>query len=318
MITAGHHPWLPSGWGPVGGELPMQPQLLIGHRAPQCPPPTSLSTAGAATSVVVVANAAQSSGHSCASQRPASPTRSQTPQLCAPNPSPPAHPFSRAAQLPRPLPLGLPGPVLLAPSPTRPVPPWPSPLRGPRPLHMAAPALRGALWERGGSEGEQKGRELALLLLVNAPRAGAKNRGGEIFRQSQDAFGRRRERGREGAGGGEERGRKERGGRKQRGTSVSKSTHSEPQRDSLRCGTQGRSGSGSRGLSPTETAEYPRWPGQDGHRQKPRSMHTGQTEGGLWAAQTHTRTLPHNGLLSMPGQGHRRGPQWGHHGRPTS
>lgn len=73
---------------------------------------------------------------------------------------------------------------------------------------MATPALRGALQEWGSGEGGQGGRELALLLLVNAPRAGAKNRGGEIFRQSQDAFGRRRERGREGAGGGEERGRK--------------------------------------------------------------------------------------------------------------
>lgn len=43
-----------------------------------------------------------------------------------------------------------------------------------------------------------------------------------------------------------------------------------------------------------------------------------QTEGGLWAAQTHTRTSPHNGLLSMPGQGHGRGPQQGHHGCPAS
>lgn len=40
------------------------------------------------------------------------------------------------------------------------------------------------------------GGELALLPLVSEPRAGAKNRGGEIFRESQDAFGRReRERG---------------------------------------------------------------------------------------------------------------------------
>lgn len=41
-------------------------------------------------------------------------------------------------------------------------------------------------------------------------------------------------------------------------------------------------------------------------------MCAGQTEGGLWAAQTHTRTSPHNGLLSMPGQGHGWGPQQGH------
>jgi hypothetical protein len=66
--------------------------------------------------------------------------------------------------------------------------------------------------------------KLALLPLLSAPRAGAKNRGGEIFRQSQDAFGRRREREgereREG-GGGKGRGRKERekGGRKEGGLS---------------------------------------------------------------------------------------------------
>lgn len=221
-------------------------------------------------------------------------------------------------------PLRLPGPIYPAPSPIRPVPPWPSPLGGPRPLRTATPALRGAPQEGGGSEGGQGRGELALL-LVNAPRAGAKNRGGEIFRRSQDAFGRRRERGREGAGGGEERGRKEREReRKKGGPSVSKSELSEPQRDSGwhgRCGTQGRldcGGSGGGGLRPAETAGHPSWPGQDGHRQKPRSMRTRQTEGGLWAAQTHTRTLPHNGLLSMPGQGHGRGPQQGHHGCPTS
>lgn len=121
LLASGHHPWFPSGWGPVRGELPVQPRLPIGHKVPQCPPPTSPSPAGATTSVVV-ANAAQSSGHSCASQRPASPTRSQTPQLCAPNPSPPARLLSRIAQSPQPLPLRLPGPVLPGPSPTRPVP----------------------------------------------------------------------------------------------------------------------------------------------------------------------------------------------------
>lgn len=46
-------------------------------------------------------------------------------------------------------------------------------------------------------------------------------------------------------------------------------------------------------------------------------MHTEQTEGGLWAAQTHTRTSPHNGLLSMLGQGHGRGPQRVHHGQTS-
>ena len=69
LSDAGHHPQVPSGWGPVGGELPVQPWLPIGYGAPQCPPPASPSLAGAATSVVM-ANAARSSGHSCASLRP--------------------------------------------------------------------------------------------------------------------------------------------------------------------------------------------------------------------------------------------------------
>lgn len=62
------------------------------------------------------------------------------------------------------------------------------------------------------------GGELALLPLVSEPRAGAKNRGGEIFRESQDAFGRReRERGsgRGRRGGGREDRARERG--KERG-----------------------------------------------------------------------------------------------------
>lgn len=102
----------------------VQPCLPIGYKAPQCPPPASPSLAGAATSVVV-ANAAQSSGHSCASQRPASPTRSQTPQLRAPRPLPtclfacPARPHSHPGRCT----LRLPGPVPPAPSPARPMRP---------------------------------------------------------------------------------------------------------------------------------------------------------------------------------------------------
>lgn len=57
------------------------------------------------------------------------------------------------------------------------------------------------------------------------------------------------------------------------------------------CGTQGRpgrGGSGGSGLGPRETAGHPPQPARPGRtRQKPRSMHAGQTEGGLWAAQTH-------------------------------
>lgn len=211
LPTAGYHPQLPSGWGPSRGKAPQcNPgfRLATDRRSARHPPPPS--PAGAATSVVV-ANTAPSSGHSCASQRPASPTRSQTPQLHGPDPSPPARPASQAARSPWLLaPLRLPGPLHPAPSPIRPVPPWPSPLGGPRPLHTATPALGGAPQEGGGGEEGGQGRGELALLLVNAPRAGAKNRGGEIFRRSQDAFGRRRERGREGAGGGEERGRKER------------------------------------------------------------------------------------------------------------
>lgn len=188
-------------------------------------------------------------------------------------------------------------------------------LRGGGPCTWPFPPSEG-LFRKGEAAGGGQGEgELVLLLLVNAPRAGAKNRGGEIFRQSQDAFG-RREGEREREEGSREGGK--RAGGETEGASVSKSMLSELWRDGPGCGTQGRPGSGGDGLRPTATAQHPSWPGQDRHRQKPRSMHTGQTEGGLWAAQTHTRTSPHNGLLSMTGQGHGQGPQWGHHGCPTS
>lgn len=300
----------------------MQPWLLIGYGAPQCPPPASPSPAGAAT-LVVVANAARSSGHSCASQRPASPTRSQTPQLRAPDPSPPTHPpaQSPAAQSPW---LLHPQAARTSPPPPRPRPPHPP---GLCPLGQAhsggaqAPAHGHSRSRRGSSErGRQQG---------GAGRGGASPSSFSERAQSWSQKSRRRdiqteprrvwqERGREGAGGGEKRGRKERRGGEKEGASVSKSMLLEPWRDSPGCGTQGRPGSGGDGLRPTETAQHPNWPGQDRHRQKPRSMHTGQTEGGLWAAQTHTRTSPHNGLLSMTGQGHGQGPQRGHRGCPTS
>lgn len=213
------HCWPPSGslqgearWGE---SSPVQPWLLIGYGAPQCPPPASPSPAGAAT-LVVVANAARSSGHSCASQRPASPTRSQTPQLRAPDPSPPTHPpaQSPAAQ----------SPWLLHPPAARTSPPRPPHPPGLCPLGQAhsagaqAPAhghsrSQGGSSERGRQQGGQGEGELVLLLLVNAPRAGAKNRGGEIFRQSQDAFG-RREGEREREEGRREGGKRERGERK--------------------------------------------------------------------------------------------------------
>lgn len=148
---------------------------------------------------------------------------------------------------------------------------------GPGPARRHSRPRRGSSGGGGGGGGEG---ELALLLLVNAPRAGAKNRGGEIFRRSQDAFGRRRERGREGAGGGEEReeGERERG-------KAGGPQFPNPRSRSLG-GTAGDVGVWNPGqawprgggLRPTETAGHPSWPGQDGHRQEPRSMHAGQTE----------------------------------------
>lgn len=296
----------------------MQPWLLIGYGAPQCPPPASPSPAGAAT-LVVVANAARSSGHSCASQRPASPTRSQTPQLRAPDPSPPTHPpaQSPAAQSPwllHPLAARMSPPP--APSPTRLMPPWPSPLSGgPGPCTWPFP-ISGGLFRKGeAAGGAGRGGASPSSFSERAQSWSQKSRRRDIQTEPRRVW---QERGREGAGGGEKRGSKERAGGEKEGTSVSKSMLSEPWRDSPGCGTQGRPSSGGDGLRPTETAQHPNWPGQDRHRQKPRSMHTGQTEGGLWAAQTHTRTSPHNGLLSMTGQGHGPGPQRGHHGCPTS
>lgn len=184
----------------------MQPRLPIGHKVPQCPPPTSPSPgwrnhigSGGKRSSEFWAQLRLT--EACQPHQ-----KPDTPALCPqPLPTcPPAQPDSTvtpaaASKAARPSP---PGPLAHQACAPLAKPTW-----GPRPLHIATPALRGALQEWGGSEGGQRGRELALLLLVNAPRAGAKNRGGEIFRQSQDAFGRRRERGREGAGGGEERGR---------------------------------------------------------------------------------------------------------------
>lgn len=81
-----------------------------------------------------------------------------------------------------------------------------------------------------------------------------------------------RESGREGAGGGEERGRKERGGRK---GGLSFQIHALGALE----GQPGVWGPGQTWLwgwwaQACETAGLPSWPGQDGHRQKPRSMHT--------------------------------------------
>lgn len=141
-----------------GESSPVQPRLPIGYGAPQCPPPASPSPAGAATSVVM-ANAARSSGHSCASQRPASPTRSQTPQLRAPDPSPPARPPNRAAESPQPLLAQAARPSPPTPLACRACAPLAQPAWGPRPLHAATPALRGAPPEwgeaarKGGGEG---------------------------------------------------------------------------------------------------------------------------------------------------------------------
>ena len=154
LPTAGHQPQLPSGWGPVGGELPSATPASDWLWSAAVPATRLPLPAGAATSVVM-ANAARRSGHSCASQRPASPTRSQTPQLCAPDPSPAGRPPSRAAWSPRP-------PLSRAARPSPPSPlahqacaPLAKPAWGPRPLHAATPALRGAPPE--GGEAARKG-----------------------------------------------------------------------------------------------------------------------------------------------------------------
>lgn len=110
-----------------------------------------------------------------------------------------------------------------------------------------------------------EGGELALLPLVSAPRAGAKNRGGEIFRQSQDAFGRRRERERGSRRGREERGRRGRGRGKEGGPQFPNPRPRSPRgpASGSRAGTQGRPGCGGgencgdSGLRPTETAGHP-------------------------------------------------------------
>lgn len=209
---------------------------------------------------------------------------------------------------------------LPGPGPPPPHPPGLCPLGQAHSGGAQAPAHGRSRPQRGSSERgrRQGGRERELvLLLVSAPRAGAKNRGGEIFRRSQDAFGRsegerEREEGRREGG--------KRGGGRERG-GLSFQIHARGAAEGQPPGvggTQGRPGSGGDGLGPTRTAHHPHRPGQDSHRQKPRSMHTGQTEGGLWAAQTHTRTSPHNGLLSTTGQGHGQGPLRGHHGCPAS
>lgn len=302
----------------------MQPWLPIGYRSPQCPPPASPSPAGAATSVVV-ANAAPSSGHSCASQRPASPTRSQTPQLRAPDPSPPARPASQAARSP----WLLPPSGCQAPS-TQPLThqacaPLAKPTWGAQaPTHGHSRSQRGSSGggrQRGGGAG--KGGA-SPSFSERAQSWSQKSRRRDIQTEPRRVWQEERERERGSGRRGGEREERERERERRGGPSVSKSELSELRRDSGwhgRCGTQGRpdcGGSRGGGLRPAETAGHPSWPGQDGHRQKPRSMRTRQTEGGLWAAQTHTRTSPHNRLLSMLGQGHGRGPQQGHHGCPTS
>lgn len=305
----------------------MQPWLPIGYGAPQCPPPASPSLAGAATSVVM-ANAARSSGHSCASLRPASPTRSQTPQLCAPDPSPPARPPSRAERSPQPL----------LPQAARPSPPSPhahqacaplaKPTRGPRPLHKATPAPQRGSSRGGRRQGREAGKGGASPSFSERAQSWSqKSRRRDIQTEPRCVWQEERERERGSGRRGREREEREGGGGKQGGGlsfQIRALRASEGQRAAQGYGTVGvprklgRGGGGGSGLRPTETAGHPSWPGQDGHRQKPRSMCAGQTEGGLWAAQTHTRTSPHNRLLSMPGQGHGWGPQQGHHGRLTS
>lgn len=138
-------PQLPSGWGPVGGKLPSATPASDWLRSAAVPATRLPLPAGAATSVVV-ANTAQSSGHSCASQRPASPTRSQTPQLHAPKPSPPACLASQAARSPRSLPPQAARPCPPAPSPSRPVPPLAKPSWG-----TQAPAQGHSHPQRGSS-----------------------------------------------------------------------------------------------------------------------------------------------------------------------
>lgn len=304
-----------------GESSPVQPRLPIGYGAPQCPPPASPSPAGAATSVVM-ANAARSSGHSCASQRPASPTRSQTPQLRAPDPSPPARPPNPAAKSPQPL---------LAQA-ARPSPPSPLAHRacapfGPARLGAQAPARGHSRPQRGSSGvgGRRQGRGAGKggaspSFSERAQSWSQKSRRRDIQTEPRCVWQEEREGEREREEGTREGGK--RGGRGNQGGGFSFQTMlSEPPRVSRAVqgrGTRGRLGPGGSGLRPMETAGHPSWPGQDGHRQKPRSMCAGQTERGLWAAQTYTRTSPHNGLLSMLGQGQGWGPQQGHHGRQTS
>lgn len=215
-------PSLCSGWGPVGGELPSATPASDWLWSAAVPA-TRLPLPGWRSHI---GSDGKRSSEFWAQLRLA--------EACQPHQKP-----DTPAPCPRPLPTrppAQPGSKVTpatarsgcqAQSTQPPRPPGLCPL-GPARLGAQAPARghsrpqRGSSGVGGGGKEGGRGRGELALLLVNAPRAGAKNRGGEIFRQSQDAFGRRRERERGSGRRGREREEREGAGEIREGASVSK------------------------------------------------------------------------------------------------
>lgn len=277
-------PTSPQGGVQWGESSPVSPRLLIGCGTPQCPPPAP-SLAGAATSVVV-ANAARVVGTAAPHQGLPAPPEARHPSS-VPRPLP-ACPPSQAAQLP-----------CMPPLSTRPVPPgqahagaW-APAPGPSTL-QGAPGEGGGEKVGAGSQSssfseraQSRSQKSRRRDIQTEPRRVWQEREGERERE-----GRREEGGRKGVGG------------PQfpnpcppspRGT-VWASRVREPGRPGGGLGMAGAVGSG------PQRQPHTLWPGQGGHGQKPRSMCSGQPEGGLQAAEHTPHLAAHTTGLCAAGR----------------